>query len=335
MALAMLADVCDEGIYFNLIIMVQAILGAAAKTAVNGLINEFFNQRHVNQQIKGQKELMSYQNAINRQNLVDSPTLQVKGLSQAGLNPALAMGQQLSVPTSNGGTVHTERNNAIQDALIASQIDLAQSQAQDYKESARLKNIQSGTENARNLAQLYLSQMQALREQYSAAKSQAEKDLIQKDIDNYDRRLQYLLDNQESQTALNQSSAHYQDVQSEYIPYEQETKRISATASQTSANAAMSQAITAREQLELNKRLNTQQVEEIKQTINNLKTVNDKTKKEMELVVQQILSATSEAEIKKIQAEAKKRLGKNYNTFMQVWNDALSPISVGIFKTFK
>lgn len=307
-----------------------AILGAAAATAAMSLLNEFFNQVHVGQQIKGQKELLSYQNDINRQNLVDSPTLQVKGLLKAGLNPALSMGQQMSVPSSSGGNIHTERPNAIEGSLIASQIDLATSQAQDYKESARLKNIQSGTENARNLANLYLSQMQGLREQYAAAKTQSEKDLIQKDIDNYDKRLKYLLDNQESQTALNQSSARFQDVQALYVPYEQKTKRISAQASQTSANAAMSQALTAREQLQINRILTTQQIEEIKQTIINLKNVNKKTKKEMELVAQQILSATSEAEIKKIQADAKKRLGQNYNTFIQVWHDILNPVSVGV-----
>lgn len=315
--------------------MVQAILGAAATTAVNGLINEFFNQTHVSQQIQGQKELMNYQNDINRQNLVDSPMLQVKGLKQAGLNPALAMGQQMSVPSPNGGNVQTERFNPLEAAQLLTQLELAQSQSEDFRESARLKKIQSGTEQARNTANLCLTRIQILQKKQETAKTSAEKELIQKEIDSYDRRLQYTLDNQESQTALNKASANYQDVQSAFVPYEQETKRISATASQTSANAAMSQAMTSREQLELNKRLNTQQVEEIKLKISNLKNVNSKIKKEMELVAQQILSATSEAEIKKIQAEAKKRLGNNYNTFMQVWTDALTPISVGIFKTFK
>lgn len=315
--------------------MLKGILGAAATTAASGLINEFFNQTHVKQQIKGQKELMSFQNDINRQNMVDSPMLQIKGLKQAGLNPALAMGQQMSVPSPSGGNVQTERNNPIEAAQLLAQLELAQSQSEDYRESARLKKIQSGTEQARNTANLCLTRIQTLQKEQETAKTSAEKSLIQKEIDNYDRRLQYTLDNQESQTALNKASAIYQDVQSQFVPYEQATKRMSAKASQTSANAAMSQAMTAREQLELNRRLNTQQVEEIKQTITNLKNVNQKTKKEMELVAQQILSATSEAEIKNIQAEAKKRLGKNYNTFMQVWNDALSPISVGIFKTFK
>lgn len=60
--------------------------------AVSKLWNDYTGQSAVDRQLQGEKDLMTFQNEMNRQNLVDSASLQKEGLLKAGLNTALAYG---------------------------------------------------------------------------------------------------------------------------------------------------------------------------------------------------------------------------------------------------
>lgn len=292
-------------------------------------MDEIFNMVHIGQQKHAQKQMMDYQQLKNFENYVEAPSLQIEGLKKAGLNPALAMGQTITPPQSSiGGNIQTDKNSMSDYIQTLSQLRLSNAQSKDLEASANLKNIQSTTELSRNTAELLLKLRQSALTASQDAKTQAEKDLLQKDIDFYEQKLQKLLDTQESQIALNDANKEYVTTQTDFVPYEQKTKRISAEASKTSANAAYMNAITNREQLEINRQVAAADIKKVYQEIDNLESINAKTKREYKILAHQLLSAKSEAEIAAIHARARKELGKGYSKFITVYGDILGTIGV-------
>lgn len=294
-------------------------------------MDEIFNMVHIGQQKHAQKQMMDYQQMKNFENIVESPSLQIQGLKKAGLNPALAMGQTITPPQSSiGGNIQTDKTSLAEYQQALSQLRLSAAQSKDLEASANLKNIQSLTEQQRNTAELIYKLKQSALAAAQEAKTQTEKDLLQKDIDFYDQKLQKLLDTQESQIALNDANTEYTKTQTDFLPYEQKTKRISAEASKTSAQAAYMNAITNREQLEINRQVAEADIKKVYQEIDNLQTVNAKTKREYKILAHQLLTAQSESEIAAIHAQARKALGKGYAKFITVYNDVLGTIGVSL-----
>lgn len=294
-------------------------------------LDEIFNILHINQQKSAQRDMMDYQQKKQFESIVQTPSLQIEGYKRAGLNPALAMGQTFTPPQSSiGGNVSTDKSSMSDYISALSSLRLSNAQSKDLEASANLKNIQSMTEQSRNTAELLLKLKQAALTAAQEAKTQAEKDLLQKDIDFYETKLQKLLDTQESQIALNEANTNYTTTQTEFVPYEQKTKRISAEASKTSAQAAYMNAITNREQLEINRQLAAADIKKVYQEIDNLETVNAKTKREYKILAHQLLTAKSEAEIASIHAQARKELGKGYAKFITVYGDVLGTIGVSL-----
>lgn len=292
-------------------------------------LDEIFNILHINQQKSAQRDMMDYQQQKQFESIVQTPSLQIEGYKRAGLNPALAMGQTFTPPQSSiGGNVSTDKSSMSDYISALSSLRLSTAQSKDLEASANLKNIQSMTEQSRNTAELLLKLKQTALAAAQEAKTQAEKDLLQKDIYFYDSKLQKLLDTQESQIALNEANTKYVTTQTDYVPYEQKTKRISAEASKTSSKAAFMNAITNREQLEINKQINNAQVQKVYQEIDNLSSVNAKTKREYKILAHQLLTAQSESEIAAIEAKARKELGDGYAKFKTVFGDVLGTIGL-------
>lgn len=291
-------------------------------------LDEIFNLLHINQQKSAQRDMMDYQQQKQFESIVQTPSLQIEGYKRAGLNPALAMGQTITPPQTSMGNVSTDKSSMSDYISAVSSLRLSNAQSKDLEASANLKNIQSMTEQSRNTAELLLKLKQAALTASQDAKTQAEKDLLQKDIDFYEAKLQKLLDTQESQIALNEASMDFTKTQTQFLPYEQKTKRMSAEASKTSAKAAYMNAITNREQLEINRQVAAADIKKVYQEIDNLETVNVKTKREYKILAHQLLSAKSESEIAAIHARARKELGKGYSKFITVYGDILGTIGV-------
>lgn len=292
-------------------------------------MDEIFNMVHIGQQKHAQKQMMDYQQLKNFENIVESPSLQIQGLKKAGLNPALAMGQTVTPPQSSiGGNIQTDKTSIAEYQQALSQLRLSNAQSKDLEASANLKNIQSITEQSRNTAELLLKLKQSALAASQDAKTQAEKELLQKDIDFYETKLQKLLDTQESQIALNEASKEYTTTQTDLLPYEAKTKRISAEASKTTAQASYMNAKTNREQLEINKQITYAQVQKVYQEIDNLTSINAKTKREYKILAHQLLTAQSESEIAAIEAKARKELGKGYAKFKTIFGDVLGTVGL-------
>lgn len=294
-------------------------------------MDEIFNMVHIGQQKHAQRQMMDYQQMKNFENIVESPSLQIQGLKKAGLNPALAMGQTVTPPQSSiGGNIQTSNTSTADYINALSTLRLQNAQSKDLEASANLKNIQSTTEQSRNTAELLLKLRQSALTAAQEAKTKSEKDLLQKDIEFYESKLEKLLDTQESQIALNEANAGYTTTQTEFLPYEAKTRRISAEASKTSATAAYMNAITNREQLEINRQVAEADIKKVYQEIDNLESVNAKTKREYKILAHQLLTAQSESEIASIHAEARKELGKGYSKFITIYGDILGTIGVSL-----
>lgn len=292
-------------------------------------MDEIFNMVHIGQQKHAQKQMMDYQQMKNFENIVETPSLQIQGLKKAGLNPALAMGQTITPPQSSiAGNIQTS-NTSFADYMSAlSTLRLQNAQSKDLEASANLKNIQSTTEQSRNTAELLLKLRQSALTASQEAKTESEKYLLQKDIDFYETKLQKLLDTQESQIALNEANTGYTTSQTDILPYEAKTRRISAEASKTSAKAAYMNAITNGEQLLINRQIAAADIKKVYQEIENLESVNAKTKREYKILAHQLLTAKSEAEIVAIHARARKELGKGYSKFITIYGDLIGTIGV-------
>ena len=147
-----------------------ALAGGIAATAshVNSFLSNRYNEKNRAAQIAADKELMDYQNSINRQYLMDSPSMTVEGLRKAGLSPLSAQGsftQSGNSSIANVGTPTGEVPKFNLDPMTLSQLEVNQSQsdankalAKVYEADATGKNIDNETKgdiNEATLQQIY------------------------------------------------------------------------------------------------------------------------------------------------------------------------------------
>lgn len=76
-------------------------LGSAAGNAAGAGIGYLINEAAAENQLKRQKELVHFANSLNEQNVSNQAALEVQGLKNAGLNPAMADGS--GAPQVSGG----------------------------------------------------------------------------------------------------------------------------------------------------------------------------------------------------------------------------------------
>lgn len=120
-----------------------ALAGGIAATAshVNSLIANHYNEKNRQAQISADKDLMSYQNSLNRQYLLDSPLMTVEGLRKAGLSPLSAQGSFTQAGNTSIANVGTPTGNVPQfhlDPMTLSQLDVNQSQSDANKALAKV-----------------------------------------------------------------------------------------------------------------------------------------------------------------------------------------------------
>ena len=147
-----------------------ALAGGIAATAshVNSIIANYYNEKNRQAQIAADKELMSYQNSLNRQYLLDSPSMTVEGLRKAGLSPLSAQGSFTQPGNTSIANVGTPTGNVPQfqlDPMTLSQLEVNESQkaandalANMYNADATGKNIDNNYKadlNEANLSSIY------------------------------------------------------------------------------------------------------------------------------------------------------------------------------------
>lgn len=143
-----------------------ALAGGIAATAshVNSMITNHYNHKNRQAQISADKELMSYQNSLNRQYLLDSPSMTVEGLRKAGLSPLSSQGSFTQAGNTSIANVGTPSGSAPKfelDPVSISQLDLNESQknandqlARVYAADASGKEIDNQTKADKNIAEI-------------------------------------------------------------------------------------------------------------------------------------------------------------------------------------
>lgn len=142
-----------------------ALAGGIAATAshVNSMIANHYNDKNRQAQIAADKELMSYQNSLNRQYLYDSPSMTVEGLRKAGLSPLSAQGSFTQPGGSSIANVGTPTGSPKfnLDPMSISQLELNESQknandqlARVYGADAAGKEIDNQTKADKNIAEI-------------------------------------------------------------------------------------------------------------------------------------------------------------------------------------
>ena len=89
-------------------------------TGLQYLGNSLFNK----QQTAMSKDLMNFQNAINRQNILDSPSLHIQGLKNAGISPSFSdgFGAQVASPSVPMPSTGTDTGYKVFDPFVSQQI---------------------------------------------------------------------------------------------------------------------------------------------------------------------------------------------------------------------
>ena len=143
-----------------------ALAGGIAATAshINSFLADRYNEKNRVAQVAADKDLMKYQNDLNRQYLMDSPSMTVEGLRKAGLSPLSAQGSFTQAGNSsiaNVGTPTGEVPKFNLDPMSLSQLEVNQSQkdvndalAKVYDADAAGKEIDNQTKADKNVAEI-------------------------------------------------------------------------------------------------------------------------------------------------------------------------------------
>lgn len=143
--------------------MDPVMFGMAAGAATS-VANNFMSQYNSSTSYERERALMDKQNSMNMANMVGAPGAQVRGLRQAGFNPAMVAGAgtQAAPQVSKGSAdmAHTEPFNA-QDALAMAQIANLNAQTEKTKaetvtENQRPENVKADT-GLKTAEMLYVS----------------------------------------------------------------------------------------------------------------------------------------------------------------------------------
>lgn len=127
--------------------IVPAVIGYGAQM--------LYSEHQSNKQQRQNIEMMKLSNSIGRQNLIDSPTLTVQGLENAGLSPAMAQGNFGDVaqtPSPANSSIPSAPSMDVIGALLAkSQIKQSDAAADKMKAEAEGQEIKNSEEKQKNV----------------------------------------------------------------------------------------------------------------------------------------------------------------------------------------
>lgn len=117
------------------------ILAGLATGGISNLMSEW----HADKQMSREKELMNYQNQLNKANALDAYRTSVQGMKMAGLNPALAQDAKPLAPEVSKGSVSQAENVELDPTIMLLDAQRRNIEADTAKKEAEVPNVQADT----------------------------------------------------------------------------------------------------------------------------------------------------------------------------------------------